>query len=182
MFSKSHLAIAHAHQTSKESPQTWVLSLHASSAARFELGVRDFFDVPELHESRGPTVNIFQLLRTWLRDKSNGTCLVILDNTDDASFFLKFPATAKSPVLGCHPSCFGECHLDYVPTCDHRRVDVMTRSKAAALELGDAKNSVLVRPMDEEMQQSSWVACLKVTAVGKTPPTSQARSTPYHLL
>lgn len=33
-------------------------------AARFELGVRDVFDVPKLHESRGPTVNIFQLLRT----------------------------------------------------------------------------------------------------------------------
>ncbi|KAK1051655.1 hypothetical protein LTR74_016751 [Friedmanniomyces endolithicus] len=66
---KSQLAIEYARQLRQQSPQTWVLWIHASSAARFKQSVRD------------------------VADQGRGIWLLVLDNADDAGLLLEPPAT-----------------------------------------------------------------------------------------
>jgi hypothetical protein len=60
--SKSQLAIEHAYRTHKEFPETWVLWVHASNAARFEVSFRDIADRAKIAGRQNPQANIFKLV------------------------------------------------------------------------------------------------------------------------
>lgn len=85
-YSKSQLAIEYAHRVREASPSTWVLWIHASSAARFELSVRDTLEQLKVPGRAELGANVFQLFRSWLRDERRGKWLIILHNVDDARF------------------------------------------------------------------------------------------------
>ena len=67
-----------------ESPSTWVLWIHASSAVRLEQSVRTNLDDLKVPDRADPGANLFQLLRDWLQDSKHGKWLLVLDNVDDA--------------------------------------------------------------------------------------------------
>ncbi|KAK5718221.1 hypothetical protein LTS12_027706, partial [Elasticomyces elasticus] len=125
---KSQLAIEYARQLRQRSPQTWVLWIHASNAARLEQSVRDVADQLKIYGRKDPKSDLLQLLRNWLRDESKGKWLMVLDNADEVGFLLEPPAT-----LGEARSIQQRIH--YIPTCDHGLVIITTRSKREALRL-----------------------------------------------
>ncbi|KAG9196830.1 hypothetical protein G6514_003943 [Epicoccum nigrum] len=51
---KSQLAIEHAYRTREQSPETWVLWVYASNAARFEQSFRDIADSVKLARRQDP--------------------------------------------------------------------------------------------------------------------------------
>ncbi|KAI7264948.1 hypothetical protein KC343_g2760 [Hortaea werneckii] len=137
---KSQLAIEYARRLRQESPQTWVLWLHASNAARFEQSVRDVADQLKLYGRKDPKADLLSLLRIFLRDESKGRWLVMLDNADDAGFLLEPPARPdRAPVA--------PRRVDYIPTSDHGSVMVTTRSTKEALRLVYESETVEVLPM-----------------------------------
>ncbi|KAF1981387.1 hypothetical protein K402DRAFT_449234 [Aulographum hederae CBS 113979] len=136
---KSQLAIEYAFRTRERSPETWILWVHASNAARFEQSYRDIADRVKVFGRRDPKVNIFKLVHDWLCDERRKWVL-ILDNVDDAGFL--FGGTGQnraedSPLVS------------YLPQCQHGAILVTTRSKTTALELVEERDFILVEPMDK---------------------------------
>ena len=71
-YRKSQLAIEYAHQLRQKSPETWVLWIYASTAARFEQSVRDNLERLKVRGRKDPKENVLQLLHNWLSNVSNG--------------------------------------------------------------------------------------------------------------
>lgn len=51
----------------EQTRETWVLWMHASSAARFEQGVREIADLVKIRGRDDPKANVLELFRDWLR-------------------------------------------------------------------------------------------------------------------
>ncbi|KAM0703872.1 hypothetical protein Q7P35_008877 [Cladosporium inversicolor] len=146
---KSQLAIEYAHQLRQRSPETWVLWIYASNAARFEQSVRDNLDQLKVHGRKDPKADAFQLFRVWLRDVTRGPWLIILDNADDAGV-LESPAAieqAQGAVANCPPA---EPRLAYVPQCDHGKVLITSRDKEAVKHLVEQEDTIQVDRMGED--------------------------------
>ncbi|KAK5107968.1 hypothetical protein LTR62_000513 [Meristemomyces frigidus] len=137
---KSQLAIDYAHELRQQSPNTWVLWIHASNAAQFEQSVRDAVDVLKLHGREEPKVDLLLLLRNWLRDEGKGKWLIVLDNADDAGFLLEQLKRGDE----VKPA---QRRMDYIPVCDHGSVLITTRSRNQALRLVFENDTVNVLPM-----------------------------------
>jgi hypothetical protein len=69
------------------SPETWVLWIYASNAARFEQSVRNTPDRLRVSGGKDARAYVFQLLHDWLCDKRSRPWLVILDNANDSRVF-----------------------------------------------------------------------------------------------
>ncbi|KAG9196760.1 hypothetical protein G6514_005522, partial [Epicoccum nigrum] len=137
---KSQLAIEHAYRTREQSPDTWVLWVYASNAARFEQSFRDIADSVKLAGRHDPQANIFKLVHDWLRTCKN-RWLLVLDNVDDARFLVDRPAADLK--TGARPL------REYLPRCNRGSVVVTTRNRQAALKLVEQRDIVEVEPMDE---------------------------------
>ncbi|KAK0926699.1 hypothetical protein LTR29_017807 [Friedmanniomyces endolithicus] len=140
----------------QQSPQTWVLWIHASNVA-----LRDVADQLKIYGRKDPKADLLQLLRNWLRDKSKERWLIVLDNANDAGFLLEPPATTGE----AQPA---QRRIDYSPTCDHGSVIITTRSKQEALRLVYESDMVDVLPMREGEAESclkaSWESWARMTA------------------
>ncbi|KAF1828129.1 hypothetical protein BDW02DRAFT_635370, partial [Decorospora gaudefroyi] len=139
---KSQLAIEHAYRTHEASPETWVLWVYASSAARYEQSFRDIADAIKIAGRQDPQTNIFKLVHDWLRD-SKHRWLLVLDNVDDARFLLDRPAASTNANTAPKPL------REYLPHCQRGSILVTTRNKEAALKLVNQRDVVNVNPMDE---------------------------------
>lgn len=67
---QTQLAVECARRIREQSPNTWVLWIHAATEARFEQSVRDIADEAKIYGRRDPKTNIFELFRNWLRDSN----------------------------------------------------------------------------------------------------------------
>ncbi|TKA24288.1 hypothetical protein B0A54_17934 [Friedmanniomyces endolithicus] len=148
---KSQLAIEYAHRVREASPSTWVLWLHASSAARFELSVRDTLEQLKVPGRAEAGANVFQLFRSWLRDEKRGKWLIILDNVDDARFLLEPPSSAGQVASASQVMQHRERHLDYLPASRHGSILVTSRSEQAAIKITDKHGLMTVEPMREAL-------------------------------
>jgi len=143
---KSQLAIEYSYRVRCQSPETWVFWIHASNAARFEQSFREIADHVKIPSREDPKANIFKIVYDWLRDEKNGKWLLILDNADDTRWLLEAHVTTGAvPVSGFQERPFWE----YVPQIQHGSVLVMTRSRAAAVQLVEERDIIAVEPMDE---------------------------------
>ncbi|GAB7336903.1 hypothetical protein MBLNU13_g01181t2 [Cladosporium sp. NU13] len=147
---KSQLAIEYSHQVRTQSPETWLLWLYASNAARFEQSVRDTLDQLKVRGRKDAKANVFQLLHDWLRDGRSRPWLVILDNADDARVLRAAPSVRERAVGGTTSGQQEKALLEYLPQCDHGKVLVTSRSRDAAKELVNWKEIVAVKPMEAE--------------------------------
>ena len=146
MRRKSQLAIEYSYRVRCQSPETWVFWIQASNAARFEQSFREIADHVKIPSRKDPKANIFKIVYDWLRDEKNGKWLLILDNADDTRWLLEAHVTTGAvPVSG-----FQERPLwEYLPQIQHGSVLVMTRSRAAAVQLVEERDIIAVEPMDE---------------------------------
>ncbi|KAF2464492.1 TPR-like protein [Lindgomyces ingoldianus] len=145
---KSQLAIEYAYRTRERSPNTWVFWVHASNAARFENSYRDIANFLKLPGRKNPKANIFQLVHDWLRDERR-VWVLILDNVDDAGFFLKSYGDGGIEGEGGLNSEGSRPLESYLPRCQNGAVLVTTRSRSAALELVERRDIIAVQPMSK---------------------------------
>ena len=133
-----------------DTPSTWVLWIHAASAARLEQSVRQNLEdlkVPKIADKAG---NAFQLLRNWLLNSKNGKWLLILDNVDDAQFLLEPPPTAKQKAEVAQHAPHHDRILEYFPASNHGSILVTSRTTDAALKVVERRAVIAVEPMGAE--------------------------------
>ena len=95
-------------------------------------------------------MNIFQLLRDWLRDKRKERWVLILDNVDDASFLLEPPAIDMKAQETGQDNHSRLSRYEYLPSFEHGSVLITTRSREAAKKLVDDSDVIDIHPMHEE--------------------------------
>ncbi|KAK3646859.1 hypothetical protein LTR56_008347 [Elasticomyces elasticus] len=144
--SKSQLAIEHCYRLRGQSRETWVLWIHASSAARFGQGVREIADLAKIRGRDDPKSNIFELVRGWLRDAKKGKWVLVLDNVDDAGFLLKHGHGGEG-TQGRRSS--GDTLLGYIPVCDHGSILITTRSEEVARRLVEYRDVISIGTMKD---------------------------------
>ena len=119
--------------------------MYASNAARFEQAYRDIADVIKIAGREDPRADIFKLVHDWLRG-CGGTWLMILDNVDDADFFVN----AQAPIQS-QSSDSGRRTLrplrDYLPQSKNGSILITTRSQESALKLSERNDLIPVEPM-----------------------------------
>lgn len=140
---KSQLAIEFARRLRQDSPSTWVIWIHASSAARFDQSIRDVADQFRIQGRREPKADHLRLVRNWLRDERKGQWLLILDSVDNGDFLFDTPAAPG----GSQPA--GK-RIDCIPTCEHGSVLITTRDKKQALRLLYESDVITVPPMNKD--------------------------------
>ncbi|THX68824.1 hypothetical protein D6D04_10469 [Aureobasidium pullulans] len=148
---KSQLAIEYCYRLRERLPDTWVLWIHASNAARFEESIRDTVDQLRIAGRNDPKADILQLFQGWLQDQRNGAWLIVLDNADEASYLLQ-PSTRNVVNTGDSGTNAGRKRLyEYLPTCSQGSVIVTTRNREMASKLVDDVDVVTVEPMGEQI-------------------------------
>jgi tetratricopeptide (TPR) repeat protein len=132
----------------ERSPKTWILWLHASSAARFNSSVRDVVAQLQVPGGDDPEADVFQLLRTWLRGGEERKWLVIIDSADDKSVLLESPTGKQAESQGQGQQTWqSERCIDYLPACSHGSLLLTTRSQSVALDVVEHSDVVMVEPM-----------------------------------
>ena len=117
--------------------------MYASNAARFEQAYRDIADVIKIAGREDPGANIFKLVHDWLRG-CGGTWLMILDNVDDADFFVN----AQAPIQSQSSDCRTLRPLrDYLPQSQNGSILITTRSQESALKLSEWNDLIRVDSM-----------------------------------
>ena len=132
------------------SSKPWVLWIHASSAKRFEHGVRKNLDLLKVPGRADPAANVFQLLREWLQDSKNGEWLLILDNVDNAQYLLEPPSNFRQEIYAAQHAPYQERILDYLPVTSHGSLLLTSRTREAALKVVTRLSVIAVAPMDME--------------------------------
>ncbi|KAH8651688.1 hypothetical protein BGZ61DRAFT_406278 [Ilyonectria robusta] len=128
---KSQLAIQYAHQVWQRSPNTWVFWVHASTRGRFEEAYQSIADRLELPRRNDPDVNVFRLVREWLRVEENGPWEMILDNADDADVFF---STAQDRLTS------------FLPQSGNGSIVVTSRSMDVAERLVGGQRNIFIIP------------------------------------
>jgi tetratricopeptide (TPR) repeat protein len=128
----------------EDTPSTWVLWIHAASAARLEQSVRQNLEDLKVPRRADPASNAFQVLRGWLQDIKNGKWLLILDNVDDAQYLLEPPSNSKQQ----EDAALHERILDYFPASNQGSILVTSRTTVAALKVVERRSVIAVEPMN----------------------------------
>ncbi|KAJ5112223.1 hypothetical protein N7532_000268 [Penicillium argentinense] len=144
---KSQLAIEYSYLSRLESPETWVLWVHASNEARFEQSFRDIADQLKIACRQDPKVNVFKLVENWLRDEKKGKWICILDNADDGKFLCSLPAAGKGASMQEPPNASTKPLFEYIPRCRNGSLIITSRSREAALRMVKHKDLIEVNPM-----------------------------------
>ncbi|GAB7336885.1 hypothetical protein MBLNU13_g00805t2 [Cladosporium sp. NU13] len=147
---KSQLAIEYSHQVRTQSPETWVLWLYASNAARFEQSVRETLDRLRVRGRKEAKADVFQLLHDWLCDGRSRPWLVVLDNADNVRVLRAAPSVHEGAGDGTTGGQQEKSLLEYLSQCDHGKILVTSRNRDAAKELVDWKDIIAVEPMETE--------------------------------
>ena len=61
--------------------------MHASNAARFEGAYKNIADILQLPGRDDTTINVLQLVFSWLCSEASGRWLMVVDNADDVNVF-----------------------------------------------------------------------------------------------
>ncbi|KAJ5547806.1 hypothetical protein N7513_005040 [Penicillium frequentans] len=136
---KTQLAVEYCHQVQQQSPDTWILWVHASNVARCEKSLRELADrakIPHDHNT-----NIFQLIGAWLQDEVVGQWLLVLDNVDDDELLIN-PLTTQSNDSTQPP-------LRYLFQSSNGSIIVTSRNKGVALNITRHSDIIEVQPMNE---------------------------------
>lgn len=128
---------------------TWVFWVHASNAARFEQSFRDIADQAKILGRQDPTVNIYQLVESWLRDGKRGKWLLILDNVDDDTFLRQPLVKGQQGLEINHTNTPIKPLLEFLPQSLNGSIMITTRSQEVAFKFADHQDIIQVQPMNE---------------------------------
>ncbi|KAL4745969.1 hypothetical protein BDW72DRAFT_207750 [Aspergillus terricola var. indicus] len=137
---KTQLAIEYSHQVRRESPDTWVIWIHASNAARCHESLQEFARKARIPGYQDPNAHIFQLVGDWLGDERTGKWIMVLDNVDDGWLLRKPLATGQSNASKRPP-------LEYIPRNSKGSVIITSRDKRLGLRMAHPRNIIEVQPM-----------------------------------
>lgn len=110
---------------------------------RFEQSLRDVANLVKLKGRQDPNPDIPLLLQSWLRDRSKGEWLLILDNADDPGFLVGKLAESNDTLSA-------QRRIDYFPSPEHGSMLITSRSKNAALEIVQHESIIDVQKMSED--------------------------------
>ncbi|CAG8250571.1 unnamed protein product [Penicillium salamii] len=144
---KSQLSIEYSYRVRCQSPTTWVFWVHASNAARFEQSFRDIADQAKILGRNDPTVNIYQLVESWLRSGKRGKWLLILDNVDDDGFLRQPSATGPQSLKVGQTNASTKPLLEFLPRSPNGSTMITSRSQEVALKIVDHQDVIKVEPM-----------------------------------
>ncbi|KAJ5564862.1 hypothetical protein N7513_001104 [Penicillium frequentans] len=146
---KSRLAIEYCYRVQHESPNTWILWVHASNAARCETSLRDLAERAKIPGRQNRHANIFQLFRNWLQDGKIGKWLLVLDNVDDDELLRK-PLANGTGAQDAQDQAPMQPPLKYLLEASNGSIIVTSRNKAVALEIAGYKKYLIdVQPMNK---------------------------------
>ncbi|KAL2695292.1 hypothetical protein AAEP93_004045 [Penicillium crustosum] len=164
---KSQLSIEYSYRVRYQSPTTWVFWVHASNAARFEQSFRDIADQAKILGRNDPTVNIYQLVESWLRSGQRGKWLLILDNVDDDGFLRQPSATGQQSLKVGQTNAFTKPLLEFLPRSPNGSIMITSRSQEVALRIVHHQDVIKVEPM--EKLEAIELLQRKVGLPAKTP-------------
>lgn len=147
---KSQLAIDYAYEVRDDSSSTWVLWLHASSAARLQQSIRKTLDDLKVPGRTEHAANVYQLLRSWLQNSRHGKWLLILDNVDDAQYLLEHPPEFQQGTDAAPNATHQDRIPDYLPTSTYGSILLTSRTTEAASKIVERKSIIVVEPMGAE--------------------------------
>ncbi|RDW82157.1 hypothetical protein BP6252_03269 [Coleophoma cylindrospora] len=141
---KSQLAIEYSYRTRKETPETWVFWVHASTSARFEESYRRIAEVAKINGLDKPDINIFQLVSNWLCDEANGRWVMIVDNADDPNVLFQQNTDYGSVKVAYSLA-------DYLPQSQNGSIVITSRRRDVAFRLtGRNSDIVTIKEMDQD--------------------------------
>ncbi|KAL9578554.1 MAG: hypothetical protein Q9203_007052, partial [Teloschistes exilis] len=144
---KSQLAIEQVYRTRERSPETWILWIHASSIARFEQSYRDFADHVRILGRKDPKANNLKLVHDWLRDRENGSWLLVLDNVDDVHLSQE-TGSADPGVQGTSvDNGIAQPMSAYLPHTQHGSILITCRNEGIARKLVEKRDIIVAEPM-----------------------------------
>ncbi|KAJ5517787.1 Tetratricopeptide-like helical [Penicillium expansum] len=146
---KSQLAIEYCYRVRDQSPETWVLWIHASNATRIEQSCRDLADRLRIPGRQDPKANVFKLLHDWLNDERKGKWVLILDNLDDEKS-LHTPSPVTPDGLGNDQSgTQGRSIWAYLQENLNGLIIITSRSRRVVSRMVEDSDIIPVEPMDE---------------------------------
>ncbi|KGO66372.1 Tetratricopeptide-like helical [Penicillium expansum] len=146
---KSQLAIEYCYRVRDQSPETWVLWIHASNATRIEQSCRDLADRLRIPGRQDPEANVFKLLHDWLNDERKGKWVLILDNLDDEKS-LHTPSPVVPDGLGNDQSGTpGRSIWAYLQENLNGLIIITSRSRRVVSRMVEDSDIIPVEPMDE---------------------------------
>jgi tetratricopeptide (TPR) repeat protein len=141
--SKSQLAISYGYSIQESFPDTWVFWIDAERTTKLEQGYREIAHAVRIKGRNDKNADILSLVYEWLRNKSNGNWVMILDNADDKEVFTSCPSAQ------CQASS-GKQVRDFLPQSSNGSILVTSRSRDAAFVVTcKYKNIIAVEPMTE---------------------------------
>ncbi|KAJ5225044.1 Tetratricopeptide-like helical [Penicillium chermesinum] len=138
--SKSQLAIEFCYQVRDQSPEKWVLWIHASNAARVEQSCRGIADRLKIPGHRNPQANALKLVCDWLSDSESGEWVLVLDNIDDEEILT---AVSPSESVNSDLSIWA-----YFSQLTKGFIVVTSRNRAVAARIAEDYDILSIEPMD----------------------------------
>ena len=142
--------IEYAYRVRDEDPQTWVLWVHASSAARFQESYKSIAQRLQLNGWNEPKVDILGMVHGWLSNENNGRWIMVVDNADDASVLFE-PWTGEINLERSASASARYSLADYLSSSPNGSIVMTTRNRNVAEGLIEHAEDILdVRPMVTE--------------------------------
>jgi Tetratricopeptide repeat len=126
-----------------------VFWIHASNSDRIEQGYREIAERVRIPGRKDPKENIFELVARWLRDESQGTWVLVLDNLDDDAV-LSFPQAAASRAQSSDRDDQLRRPLSaYLPQSQNGVILITTRTRSVVTKLVEPRDVIVVDPMTD---------------------------------
>jgi hypothetical protein len=125
-----------------------VFWVHTSNAAWFEQSFQDIANCVKISGQQNPQANIFQLVHDWLCSDRKRKWVLILDNVDDAGFFVKAQSTGQDGHTNSRGSEKVRPLVEYLSQCLNESILITTQSKSTALKVVEQCDIITVEPMD----------------------------------
>ncbi|KAH7079953.1 hypothetical protein BKA63DRAFT_231448 [Paraphoma chrysanthemicola] len=141
---KSAIAIKYARGLREKDPDTWILWVRSSTAARFSQSYREIADMLSIDGRDAPKVDVLRLVCDYLSEKHTGPWIMILDNADDQTLLSMEYARQEESTGQLRPLSF------FLPQGSHGSILVTSRDKRVAEDLtGSVSSIVPVFALDE---------------------------------
>lgn len=148
------------------SPETWVLWVHASNAARFKQSCQDIVEDVKAPGRHSPNANLYQVLRNWLQDKA-GQWVLILDNVDDDQFLFETPLGEGEAASYQRDRSSERPIWAYFPQSLYGSILITSRSRRAVSRMVKNEDIFNVEPMNSHLARLLFEKKLKTQADGE---------------
>ncbi|KAJ6032564.1 P-loop containing nucleoside triphosphate hydrolase protein [Penicillium herquei] len=138
---KSQLAIEYCYRIRDQSPDTWILWIHASNAARFEQSCRDIANRAKINGPKNSKGNVFEALHDWLNDTPTRKWVLVIDSLDDDEFLHSTSSAQTDDSPGRSIWSFFRPSLK-------GSILITSRSRGVASKIAEENDIISIEPME----------------------------------